>query len=132
MPAGRLNEVSYSYQGMRMEVIGNPSLKRAEGGKATLSFKFFSDERSYEVSDTLLDKARDIIEEEKMYNYDSSYSLSFSERILDGYSWSFDAIFEGGERLSSHGRHVEPEGNGLNRIDSLLRAAAMPFVKEEL
>jgi hypothetical protein len=131
MPAGRLNEVSYSYQGMMMNVVGQPTLKRTEGGKALLSFHYYSEERSYEVSDTLLDKAREIIEEEKMYEYAPSYSLNLTERILDGYSWSFDAVFEGGKRLSSHGRHVSPNGDGLNRIERLLETAARECLPEE-
>ena len=131
MPSGRLNEVSYSFQGMMMNVVGQPTLKRTEGGKALLTFQFYSDERSCEVSDTLLDKAREIIEQEKMYEYAPSYSLDLKERILDGYSWSFDAVFEGGERLSSHGRHVSPEGDGLHRIEKLLYAAAKECLPEE-
>lgn len=124
MPAGLLNEVSYSYQGMRMEMVGSPTLKRTDSGKALLTFRFYADERSYEVSDTLLDKARGIIEEAKMYEYEPSYSPSFEGRILDGYSWSFSATFEGGGRLYSHGSNASPKGDGLHRIEKLFQDAA--------
>ena len=131
MPAGRLNEVAYSYQGMQMNTIDQPRLKRTGDGKAMLTFSFYHDECSCEVSDTLLDKARDIIEAEKMYQYDASYSLMADERILDGYSWSFSAVFEGGARLSSHGRNASPKGSGLHRMEQLLLNAAMECLPKE-
>ena len=131
MPVGRLDEVAYSYQGMQMNVIDQPRLKRTSDGKAVLTFSFYHDERSYEVPDTLLDTARDIIEAEKMYEYGVSYSTVFDGRILDGYSWSFDAVFEGGERLSSHGRNARPEGSGLHRIERLLNDAARECLPKE-
>lgn len=131
MPEGRLNEVSYRYQGMRMEMVNSPSLKRFADGKALLKFRFYTDERSCEVSDTLLDRAREIIEAEEMYEYEPSYSPKFEGRILDGESWNFDATFEGGERLSSHGSNAWPKGNGLHRINQLLQDAAKPFLDEE-
>lgn len=130
MPQGRLIEVEYDYQGMVMEMIGSPRLFRSEG-KAMLSFRLMGgEEETHEVSDTLFDAARTIIEEERMYAYGSSYKISspFVE-VLDGYSWHFEAVFEGGEHLSSGGSNVRPEGQGLSRISKLLTEAAEQFVK---
>ena len=129
MPEGQLTYVTYSFQGMAMEMVRNMELQRVDG-KAQLSFDFWQDKRQYAVDDSLLTAARKIIEEEEMYNYDTSYSPNFDGRILDGYSWSFDAKFEGGERISSHGRNAEPSGNGLQRMYKLLRDAAMKELKD--
>ena len=128
MPQGKLLEVGYRYGGMMMEMVSNMTLSRREG-PARLTFFFYNQEVSYEVSDTLFDAARRIIEEEKMYAYAVNYSLELSERILDGYHWSFFANFED-ERLRSSGSHVSPEGNGLNRLSTLLREAAMDCLRK--
>ena len=66
-----------------------------------------------------------------MYEYASSYSLQMDDRILDGYSWSFDADFEGDEHISSGGRHVSPQGDGLYKISTLLSNAARQLVKAD-
>ena len=125
MPEGRLLGVSYFYQGMMMEEFGSFDLHRDAVGKtAELSFRHFSNEESHEVSDTLFDAARRIIEEEKMYEYAPSYQLKMKERILDGYSWSFSAKFEGNENISSGGSNVSPNGKGLDKIRNLLYDAA--------
>ena len=44
--------------------------------------------------------------------------------MLDGFNWSFEASFDSGERIISSGRHVMPDGNGLNKIERLLYDAA--------
>ena len=130
MPEGRLLRVQYFFQGMMMEEFGNFDLQRLPDG-CKLSFRHFSDEVSYEVSDTLLDAARQIIEQERMYEYDSYYKFEMDERMLDGYRWSFDAWFEGDKQISSGGRHVSPDGKGLNKIEELLRNAARQLVKAD-
>lgn len=129
MPEGQLTYVSYSYQGMAMEIVRDMELSLVDG-KAQLSFEFWQDKRTYVVDDSLLTAARRIIEEEEMYNYATGYSPHFEGRILDGYSWSFDSKFEGGERIWSRGRNAEPSGNGLQRIYKLLRDAAMKELKD--
>ncbi len=130
MPVGRLLRVSYSHQGMMMERFSHFDLQHtAEGNK--FSFRHFSDEVSYEVSDTLFDAARRIIEEERMFEYDSYYSPKTDDRILDGYSWSFDARFEGDGHISSSGSHVRPKGDGLSRISRLFSNAAQQLVEAE-
>jgi len=84
---------------------------------------------SYEVSDTLFDAARRIIEEERMFEYDSYYSPETDGRILDGYSWSFDARFEGDRHISSNGSHASPKGDGLSKISRLFSNAAQQLVE---
>lgn len=132
MPEGRLLRVRYYYQGMMMEEFGHFDLQRQTDGKtAKLTFRHFSNEEACEVSDTLFEAARRIIEQEKMYEYASDYSLKMKERILDGYSWSFDADFEGDEHISSGGSNVSPNGNGLNKIRNLLYDAAKRVAKSD-
>ena len=130
MPEGRLLRVTYSYQGMRMEMFSNFDLQRLpEGSK--LSFRHYNNEVSYEVNDTLLDAARRIIEEEHMYEYDSYYSMKMEGRILDGDRWDFDAKFEGNQRISSGGRNASPKGDGLHKISKLLNDAARRLVEAD-
>lgn len=132
MPEGRLLRVTYFYQGMMMEELGNFNLHREAVGKtAVLSFRHYGDEVSCEVSDTLFDAARRIIEDEKMYEYAPSYTLNMKERILDGYSWGFDADFEGDEHIASGGSNVSPRGDGLNKIRNLLYEAARRAVETD-
>ena len=126
MPQGRLKYFSYNRRESFMPVYGKFELKLNEGGKGA-TFSFYSRGRgdvTHEVSDTLLDAVRRIIEEEQMYTYEIGYSLAFKERILDGYSWDFLAIFEGKETVSSRGNNAEPGGNGLRRMENFLMEAA--------
>jgi hypothetical protein len=130
MPEGKLTEVSYGYMAMMLPTVGNPTITRGEDGKATLTFNHYNEERTFEVSDTLFDEARKIIEEEEMYKYASDYTAQFNDMILDGYSWHFSAKFESGEAISTGGSNARPSGNGLHRIDSLLTDVAMKCLKE--
>ena len=135
MPEGQLTEVAYRFQGMHMEPVAEPVLYLKDG-QAMLKFNHFGQEYDCEVSDTLFSAARTIIDEERIYAYAPHYSLdpAFESRMLDGYSWSFSATFlrpDGTkERIHSGGRHVSPDGNGLNRISKLLIEAALTCIKE--
>ena len=86
------------------------------------------------VADSLFTAAYRIIEEERMFEYGSYYGLSpeLEKGMLDGFSWSFDAYFENGERISSSGRHVMPDGDGLRKIEKLLYDAAEAAINETL
>jgi len=133
MPQGRLMEVTYKYQGMYMERVENPRLIRTDNG-ATLTVKVLGKgDVELQVSDTLLDAARAIIEEERMYAYDGYYSLppEIAKGMLDGFSWSFTAVFEDKQRLFSSGKHVDPDGDGLHRLNKLLVDEAMARLKEQ-
>ena len=61
-----------------------------------------------------------------MYEYGGSYHLppEIEQGMLDGFNWRFDAYFENGEHISSSGRHVMPDGNGLRKMEKLLYDAA--------
>ena len=130
MPQGRLLSVSYNYQGMRRELFRNMELTRKDG-KSVIRFEGPYGEREYEVSDSLFDQARTIIEEEKMYEYGTHYSVMMEYRILDGYSWDFSATFEGNEHIVSSGHNASPDGNGLSRIHRLLYDTCNQYFVEE-
>lgn len=126
MPEGRIVRLHYNFNGMLMEEYYNFYLCRLPDGKGNqLCFCHRGQEVTVnDVSDSLFDEARSIIEEERMYEYDSYYSFQMDGMILDGYSWDFDVYFEGGEKIITGGRHVSPDGNGLQRIGRLLNDAA--------
>lgn len=135
MPQGKLLSLEYSFSGMRMPVYGNFKLKRnAETGESDFSFFHYNKEMFTKgVLDSVFTAACRIIEEERMYEYAISYSLppEVEKGMLDGFGWRFEACFENGECISSHGRHVMPGGKGLRRIEDLLSEAARAATKEE-
>lgn len=61
---------------------------------------------------------RQIIEEEKMYQYKESYRPMME--VLDGWGWSFYASFSDGSVISSHGYNASPKGDGLGRIQGYM------------
>ena len=128
MPKGKLLRLEYSYGGMMMPVYGDFILKRsAETGESDFRFLHYNKEVfTKDVPDSVFTAASRIIEEERMYEYGSHYGLSpeLEQGMLDGFRWSFDTYFENGERISSSGRHVMPDGKGLRRIEELLHNAA--------
>jgi len=128
MPKGKLLRLEYSNGGMMMPVYGDFILKRsAETGESDFRFLHYNKEVfTKDVPDSVFTAASRIIEEERMYEFASSYGLppELEEGMLDGFSWRFEAYFENGEHLSSHGSHVMPEGNGLRRLEDLLSDAA--------
>ena len=128
MPQGKLLRVMYDFHGMRMDEFNDFDLKRsADKGNSEFNFRHYSSDVSIDgVADSLFTAAYRIIEEERMFEYRSYYGLSpeLEKGMLDGFRWSFYAYFENGERISSSGRHVMPDGDGLNRIEKLLYHAA--------
>ena len=61
-----------------------------------------------------MEKFRQIILEEKMYNYKERYLPKME--VLDGYGWHFSANFSDGTRIYSYGSNARPGGSGLGRI----------------
>ena len=136
MPQGKLLRVQYVNHGMRLPEYSDFDLKRnADKGDSEFSFRHYSSEVSIDgVADSLFTVAYRIIEEERMFEYGSYYGLSpeLEKGMLDGFSWSFDAYFENGERISSSGRHVMPDGDGLRKIEKLLYDAAEAAINKTL
>jgi len=131
MPKDRLELVSYNYQGMAYEPFYDFCLMRSNG-QSTFQFMYQGQSMQYAVGDSLFDQARAIIEEEQMYKYKTYYDFDSESRILDGYKWSFSAVFEGNQRISSGGSNSSPEDNGLNRISKLFYQAARTLLDKEM
>ena len=107
----------------------------AETGKSEFNFRHYNTQVSHDgAPDSLFTEARRIIEEERMYEYGDSYHLpaELEASMLDGFSWHFDAYFENGVHISSHGRHVLPEGKGLHSLENLLYKAANDIIEATL
>ena len=118
MPQGKLLRVEYAYNGM-----------------SEFNFRHYNTQVSHDgAPDSLFTEARRIIEEERMYEYGDSYHLpaELEASMLDGFSWHFDAYFENGVHISSHGRHVLPEGKGLHSLENLLYKAANDIIEATL
>lgn len=64
-----------------------------------------------------VEQFRQIILEEKMYEYKSHYRPFFDVR--DGTNWTFRARFSDGSTIFSHGMNAYPKGNGLKRVREL-------------
>lgn len=81
----------------------------------------------------VMKRFRQIIEEEKMYKYKERY-LPMME-VLDGWSWSFEAKFDDGSKIYSHGSNARPKDDGLERIrelmDELIQNGASPVAEDE-
>ena len=126
MPESRLLQVEYDEQGMRMMEFSRFCLSH-RFGPPTLTFHHYGEEKKIEVPDSLFDVARRIIEEEHMYEYESSYRMEApgGVRILDGEKWDFTAVFEGKKYIFSSGFCEWPDNpSGLKRIEKLLYNAA--------
>ena len=78
---------------------------------------------------TEVQQFRQIIQEEKMYQYKDIYTPMM--RVLDGYSWSFYAKFSDGSSISTHGENARPKGEGLARIRNLMTALAKEGIQIE-
>ena len=61
---------------------------------------------------------RQIIEEEKMYQYKEEYTPLM--KVYDGTQWSFEAAFTDGTVICSQGTNASPHGEGLSMIRSYM------------
>ena len=81
----------------------------------------------------VMKRFRQIIEEEKMYNYKERYVPMI--KVLDGWSWTFKASFDDGYKIQSHGSNAKPKGDGLERIrhlmEELIQEGASPISEDE-
>ena len=77
MPKGKLLRLEYSYGGMMMPVYGDFILKRsAETGESDFRFLHYNKEVfTKDVPDSVFTAASRISEEERMYEFASSYGL---------------------------------------------------------
>ena len=113
-----LKYVQYEYHSMAFHPYEEYVLEKYDNGEVHLKTNGSVGDRDYLVSDTVLTAVKRIIEECKMYEYASYYSIPIQP--LDGDRWGFTARFED-QTISSGGRNAEPEDDeGLRRLSKLL------------
>lgn len=114
-----------------MMPVSNVRVERKNGKVIMAMSGTVGDEKEQAIADgeDILKQALEIIEQEKMMDYASSYSLDPSMKVLDGSSWSFAARLADGRYVSSHGSNAEPNGDGLSRMQKLLFDRAMKLLE---
>ena len=120
MPEGALKSIEYTVSGTMAGYMYEAHVDKQPDGSVILkaSYENYGPLVVKKVEASALDELRKIIEEEKMYAYKEHYSPH--GEVLDGYSWSFRARFEGDEYIYSGGSNKEPPTNGLGRIRGLV------------
>lgn len=125
MPEGDLVRVEFSRHGTMAGYEYYGRVKQDSTGAYVLRAMRESRGPLYEkkVDAAVIQKFRQIIEEEKMYKYKEVYTPMM--RVLDGWSWSFSAKFSDGTVISAHGENATPKGDGLARIRNYLTELAL-------
>ena len=121
MPEGELLSVEFARSGMRAGYEYEGRVEKDSTGVITLTAMKEPYGPLFEkrLSSNDLQKFRQIIEANKMYKYKDSYRPMV--RVLDGWSWSFTAVFSDGTSISSHGSNAGPSGDGLQEIRELMQ-----------
>lgn len=131
MPEGELLSVEFARSGMRAGNEYEGRVEKDSSGVITLTAMKEPYGPLFEkrLSAKDLQKFRQIIEENKMYKYKDSYRPMV--RVLDGWSWSFTAVFSDGTSISSHGSNAGPSDDGLQEIRELMQELIKDGVKIE-
>lgn len=131
MPEGELLRVKYSRHAARAGVEYEGLVERDSTGTYILKAMQTPYGSLFEkqLNATEVQQFRQIIQEEKMYQYKEIYTPMM--RVLDGYSWSFSAKFSDGSILSTHGENASPRGDGIARIRSLMMELAKEGIQIE-
>ena len=123
-----LTYVEYEYHAMAFHPYENYILEKNDKNEVHLKTTGNIGDRDYLVSDTVLTAVKRIIEEYRMYEYDSYYTVEIQP--LDGYRWGFAARFSD-QRLSSAGRNAwPPNSEGLRKLSQLLYEVASAAEKK--
>lgn len=120
MPEGKLLSLEYTESGTMAGYTFEGSVVTMKDGTVRLrvSYERYGPLVKKTVDAKVLDDLKQIMKEEKMYAYKSSYQPILE--VLDGWGWSFHASFENHQYISSGGSNARPPGNGLSRIESYL------------
>lgn len=129
MPEGDLLSVEFARSGMRAGYEYEGRVEKDSTGVITLTAMKEPYGPLFEkrLSSNDLQKFRQIIEANKMYKYKDSYRPMV--RVLDGWSWSFTAVFSDGTSISSHGSNAGPSDDGLQEIRELMQELIKDGVK---
>lgn len=131
MPEGELVSVEYSRHGTmaRAEFEGNVEQDSTGAFVLTAMKETYGPLFEKKVDTEVMRHFRQIIEEEKMYQYKESYRPTLE--VLDGWSWSFGAHFSDGSSIYSHGSNASPGDNGLSRIRGYMQELVQNGVQVE-
>lgn len=129
MPEGDLLSVEFARSGMRAGNEYEGRVEKDSSGVITLTAMKDPYGPLFEkrLSANDLQKFRQIIETNKMYKYKDSYRPMV--RVLDGWSWTFTAVFSDGTSISSHGSNAGPSDDGLQEIRELMQELIKDGVK---
>lgn len=126
-----LSDISYTY-GSQMIAFPVFSMRFFSANDSVFAIVFKIDQIQYSryliKQEGVMQRMKQIILDEKMYRYKSSYS---NPHVLDGDGWSFNATFcddvddrhQHMEWISSGGSNKWPGGKGLKRIESAMKEA---------
>ena len=137
MPAGRLLSYEYNENGMRsspthyfsitlspdssqavLVVAGVSEIDRVAGLDDDSRLNLYTNGDSLIVDAALLDTIKNVMTEHKVQRYKDRYYPTF--KVLDGYSWYYQARFADDSSLSSGGNNARPNDNALAIINALL------------
>lgn len=130
MPEQPLVKVSYTY-GSQMIRYSEFDVTIMSEGDSVYAITFDQDMEQrcrYRITEPhLMDTLRTIIEQNKMYEYESHY---INRMVLDGWAWNYSAYFEDkgnpptGTYLSSSGSNARPKNStGLHQLEVRMKKA---------
>ncbi len=131
MPEGELVSVEYTISGT-MEGYEYEGRVKAD---STGAFVLRAMKKNYgplfekKIGSQEMKKFRQIIEEEKMYEYEDYYQPDME--VMDGWGWSFSASFSDGASITSSGSNASPGGSGLGRINAYMEELVQDGVQIE-
>ena len=97
------------------------ALDRDSSGRVSLYvFKLFDDSwgDTLPVGREVIDHVQQTISDNKLHRYKESYRPRM--QVLDGYMWSYEAVYDDGTRLHSHGSNARPNDDTLPTIAAYL------------
>lgn len=131
MPEGDLVSVEYSRNGTMARAEFEGRVERDSTGAFVLTAmkEHYGPLFEKKVDAEVMGHFRQIIEDEKMYQYKESYRPMLE--VLDGWSWTFRARFSDGSSIYSCGSNARPKGNGLDRICGYMQELVQNGVQVE-
>ncbi len=132
MPEGELVSIEYTTKETMEGYVYEGRVKQDSTG----GFVLRAMKQSYgplfekKIGTQEMQKFRQIIEEEKMYEYKDSYQPDME--VMDGWSWSFSASFSDGSFITSYGSNASPKGSGLGRVNIYMEELVQDGVQIEM
>ena len=131
MPEGELVSVEYARHGTMARAEFEGCVERDSSGAFVLTAmkETYGPLFEKKVDTEMMKHFRQIIEDEKMYQYKESYRPMLE--VLDGWSWTFRARFSDGSSIYSSGSNASPKGDGLRRIRDYMQELVQDGVQVE-